>query len=112
ALTAANRDYGWARKAARTTAEATITGYACACPSPDAPALPAVVLDPFAGTGTTLLVASTHGRTGVGVDLSRDYCRLARWRTRDPGGRARARDMPKPPPVPAGMEPLFDMEAL
>jgi len=90
----------------------TITGYACACPSPDAPTRPAVVLDPFAGTGTTLLVASAYGRTGVGTDLSRDYCRLARWRTRDPGERARARDMPKPPPVPAGMEPLFDMEAL
>jgi hypothetical protein len=90
----------------------TITGYACACPSPDAPTRPAIVLDPFAGTGTTMLVASTHGRVGVGVDLSADYCRLARWRVRDPGERARARDMPKPPPIPAGMEPLFDMEAL
>jgi len=44
--------------------------------------------------------------------LSRDYCRLARWRTRNPGERARARDLPKPPPVPAGMDPLFDMEAM
>ena len=76
------------------------------------PTRPALVLDPFMGTGTTLLVASAYGRLGVGVDLSRDYCRLARWRTRDPGERARARDMPKPPPVPTGMEPLFDMEAM
>ena len=87
-----------------------LTGYACACPEPDAPTRPAVVLDPFGGTGTTALVASAYGRTGVTVDLSADYCRLAAWRVSDPGERARARDMPKPPPVPDGMEPLFDMK--
>jgi DNA modification methylase len=87
----------------------TITGYACACPQPDAPTRPAVVLDPFGGTGTTALVASCYGRVGVTVDLSADYCRLAHWRVNDPGERARARAMPKPPPVPDGMEPLFTM---
>ena len=85
----------------------TITGYACACPQPDAPARPAVVLDPFGGTGTTALVAAMHGRTGISVDMSADYCRLAQWRTQDPAERARAMDVPKPPPVPDGMEPLF-----
>jgi hypothetical protein len=88
---------------------AAITGYACACPQPDAPTRPAVVLDPFGGTGTTALVASAYGRVGVTVDLSADYCRLAHWRVHDPGERARARAMPKPPPVPDGMEPLFTM---
>ena len=44
------------------------------------PTRPAVILDPFAGTGTTLLVARALGRIGVGVDLHPDYCRLARWR--------------------------------
>lgn len=87
---------------------ATITGYACACPpcpkcgdsrrsrlAPSRPchacppARPAVVLDPFGGTGTTALVASVLGRTGITVDRSLDYCRLAAWRTRDPGERAR-----------------------
>ena len=87
----------------------TITGYACACPQPDAPTRPAVVLDPFGGTGTTALVATAYGRVGVTVDLSADYCRLAHWRVHDPGERARARAMPKPPPVPDGMEPLFTM---
>jgi hypothetical protein len=87
----------------------TITGYACACPQPDAPTTPAVVLDPFGGTGTTALVASCYGRVGVTVDLSADYCRLAHWRVNDPGECARARAMPKPPPVPDGMEPLFTM---
>ena len=87
---------------------AAITGYACACPDATAPARPAVVVDPFGGTGTTALVASMLGRTGVSVDLSADYCRLARWRTTDPGERARALQVPKPPPVPDGQGSLFD----
>jgi len=91
---------------------ATITGYACACPEPDAPVRPALVVDPFGGTGTTALVAAAYGRTGVSVDLSGDYCRLARWRTADPAERARALEVPKPPPVPDGQGSLFDdMEA-
>jgi DNA modification methylase len=60
--------------------EATITGYACACDVPSAPTRPAVVLDPFAGTGTVPMVARALGRFGVGVDLSADYLRLAVWR--------------------------------
>ena len=88
---------------------AAITGYACACPQPDAPTQPSIVLDPFGGTGTTALVATAYGRHGITVDLSADYCRLAHWRVNDPGERARARAMPKPPPIPDGMEPLFTM---
>ncbi len=57
-----------------------ITGYACACPDNSAPSTPGVVLDPFAGTGTTVMVARALGRTGIGVDLSADYLRLANWR--------------------------------
>jgi hypothetical protein len=57
---------------------ATITGYACACPEPTAPTTPSVVLDPFSGTGTTAHVAYSLGRQGIGVDLSADYCRIAR----------------------------------
>jgi DNA modification methylase len=66
-------------------ATATITGYACACPTNDAPTRPAVVLDPFLGTGTTAAVAKALGRNAIGVDLSRDYLRLAEWRVNDPG---------------------------
>lgn len=36
------------------------------------------------------------------------YCRLAAWRTRDPGERARALGVPKPPPIPEGQGSLFD----
>jgi DNA modification methylase len=64
----------------RARSETTITGEACACPTPDAPTRPAVVLDPFGGTGTTAMVARSLGRFGVSVDLSADYLRLARWR--------------------------------
>jgi DNA modification methylase len=91
----------------RTLAPRTITGYACACPQPDAPTRPAIVLDPFGGTGTTALVASMHGRTGISVDRSADYCRLAAWRTADPGERAKALQVPKPPPTPEGQMDLF-----
>jgi DNA modification methylase len=44
-----------------------------------------VVLDPFGGAGTTALVAKALGRTGISVDLSGDYGRVARWRVADPG---------------------------
>ena len=84
-----------------------VTGYACACPDATAPTRPALVVDPFAGTGTTMLVASAYGRIGIGADLSMDYCRLARWRTRDPAERAKALQVPKPPPVPDGQGDLF-----
>ena len=86
----------------------TITGYACACPQPDAPARPGLVVDPFGGTGTTALVASVFGRTGVSVDRSADYCRLAAWRTADPGQRAKAAGKPKPKPAPQAGGTLFD----
>lgn len=68
----------------------TVTGYACGCPDTSAPTRPGVVLDPFGGTGTTALVATMLGRTGISVDLSPEYQRLAAWRAADPKERARA----------------------
>lgn len=44
-----------------------------------------VVLDPFSGTGTTAGVARALGRFGVGMDLSADYMKLARWRIWESG---------------------------
>lgn len=105
ALTSAHGADG--REGARPSSLATITGYACACPDTTAPTRPAVVLDPFGGTGTTALVASVLGRTGLSADLSHDYCRLAAWRTTDSAERARALGVPKPPPVLDGQEALF-----
>ena len=63
----------------------TITGYACDCPTPTAPTRPAVVLDPFGGTGTVAMVARALGRYPVHIDLSADYLKLARWRIYESG---------------------------
>lgn len=38
------------------------------------------VLDPFGGSGTTAGVAQILGRKAINIDLSEDYCRLAKWR--------------------------------
>lgn len=40
------------------------------------------VLDPFAGSGSTLLAASELGRIGIGIDISPDYCTLMEERLR------------------------------
>lgn len=74
---------GWGDRVFQRGSSATITGYACKCDKPTAPTRPAVVLDPFGGTGTVAMVAKALGRHGVSVDLSTDYCRVAEWRTND-----------------------------
>jgi DNA modification methylase len=38
---------------------------------------PGVCLDPFVGSGTTLLVARNHARRGIGIDLSAAYLAIA-----------------------------------
>lgn len=42
-----------------------------------------LVLDPFCGTGTTLLAALSLGRKAVGIDISRHYLELAEERCAD-----------------------------
>lgn len=39
-----------------------------------------VVLDPFLGSGTTLLEAASNNRIGIGFDISHEYCQLAQKR--------------------------------
>lgn len=88
--------------------DVTITGYACACPDTTAPTRPAVILDPFCGTGTVPAVAHALGRHGIGIDLSADYLRLAEWRCNDPVLRAKVLRVEKPKPVPEGQLDMFD----
>lgn len=38
------------------------------------------VIDPFCGTGTTMLAAMKCGRNSIGVEIDRDYCRMAATR--------------------------------
>lgn len=70
-----------------------------------------VILDPFGGTGTTALVASVLGRTGISNDMSSDYTRIAQWRTTDPKQRAKAAGLKyKQPPKMRAEKPLFETE--
>jgi modification methylase len=39
-----------------------------------------VVLDPFMGSGTTAIAAESCGREWIGVEVSKDYCKLANER--------------------------------
>ncbi len=41
-----------------------------------------IILDPFAGSGTTCLAAALSGRRYVGYDIEAEYCELARERIR------------------------------
>lgn len=50
----------------------------CTCDAGDP--IGAVVLDPFAGSGTTLMTALRHGRRAIGLELNPSYCDLARRR--------------------------------
>jgi hypothetical protein len=77
-----NRDQGLAgdRLNGRPNSEYLTTGWStCRHPGTDGHRLdgyhtgtgwrPGIVLDPFAGTGTTLAVATGHGRDAIGIDL-------------------------------------------
>jgi DNA modification methylase len=48
-------------------------GWRPGCDCPPADPIPCTVFDPFAGSGTTLMVARKLGRRGVGCDLSYTY---------------------------------------
>lgn len=52
-----------------------------------------LVLDPFAGSGTTGVAALAEGRRFVGIEMSRDYCDVMAGRLAHAGNRPGARDL-------------------
>ena len=63
------------------------------------------MLDPFVGSGSTLLAAAKQGRRAVGIDRDADYVRLARQRVADyHAGRLKLRPLGKPVHQPSGRE--------
>lgn len=50
-----------------------------------------IVCDPFIGSGTTAIAAEAIGRKWVGMDISKDYCKLAWARIR-----AARKELPRP----------------
>lgn len=58
----------------------TTVGWRPTCDCPPAEPIPCTVLDPFLGSGTTLAVARSLGRDGIGIELNPDYIELAHRR--------------------------------
>lgn len=63
----------------RTFRERRDAGWKASC-SCDAETVPAVVLDPFSGAGTTALVAGKLGRDFVGIELNPEYAAMSEAR--------------------------------
>jgi hypothetical protein len=61
---------------------ARTVGWEPSCTCPPADPVGCVVLDPFAGSGTTLAVAVEENRRAVGCELNPDYVALIRKRLR------------------------------
>jgi site-specific DNA-methyltransferase (adenine-specific) len=40
-----------------------------------------LILDPFMGSGTTLIAAEQEGFRAIGIEISKEYCEIARRRT-------------------------------
>jgi adenine-specific DNA-methyltransferase len=55
------------------------------------------ILDPFVGTGTSVIAAAKHQRWGIGIDQSADYIQLAKARLAEQlGGKLKTRPLGKP----------------
>ena len=64
----------------------TTLGWQPACECAATGAIAGTVLDPFAGSGTTLAVAAELGRSAIGCELNPEYIALAERRIKDARG--------------------------
>ena len=64
------------------TVHVTTIGWAPSCKCDAGEPDPCTVLDPFAGSGTTLFVAEEQGRDSIGIELNEKYVKLAEKRMR------------------------------
>ena len=77
-LTGASSERGFV-VASATRVSATL-GWEPTCSCGESDTVPCTVLDPFAGSGTTLAVAKRLGRTSVGIEMNTMYVSLIRQR--------------------------------
>jgi DNA modification methylase len=59
------------------------TGWQPSCQCPAHEPIPCTVLDPFLGSGTTMLVARQLGRASIGIELNPTYAQMAEDRIRN-----------------------------
>jgi len=58
-------------------------GWEARCEHAESPPVPALILDPFSGTGTTVTTALQLGRRALGVDINAQYADMAEERIRE-----------------------------
>lgn len=76
------------------------------CQCGDDETIPSVVLDPFAGSGTTLLVANRMDRSAVGIEINPSYIEIANRKRRRSAGVPFKQKSPLP-----GQKELFGDES-
>lgn len=92
------------------TIQRTTTGWQPGC-AHDADIVPCRVLDPFAGAGTTLLVADRLQRDAIGIELNTQYTELAMDRVRADAPLFHEAPVPSEDAYDRDMRDLFDMAA-
>ena len=109
-----DRSFDWSRNGkagTRSTLDGTIAvketvGWQRTCGCKTDEVTPAVVLDPFVGSGTTVVTALELGRIGVGIDLSESYLRdiaMPRIGATRVGDTSKTRAVPGAAPLPVGV---------
>lgn len=73
----------WSSGTVEEPGEVRTVGWSPSCRCASAASVPATILDPFGGAGTTGLVAMRLGRSAVLIDLSPGYCAMAARRLRN-----------------------------